>query len=99
MQTNKEAYKAKLQSHLKVWSARFRGFRAKAEKAAGEVRQRLLKQSDELELLEASARKHIADLESSAEDNWQKDRDAMDKTWHQLSSSVEAVWARILLRN
>ncbi len=95
METTKEAYKAKMEAQLKIWSARLDGFKAKADKASAEAKVELLKQADELKAFEVSAKKHLAEVETSAAESWQKVKDGFEQTWNQLSGSVEAMWSKI----
>ena len=95
MDTSKEAYKAKMEAQLKIWSARLDGFKAKAEKASAEAKVELLKHVDELKAFEASAKKHVAEVETAAAESWQKAKGGLEHTWNQLSGSIEAVWAKI----
>ncbi len=95
MDTTKDAYKQKMEAQLKLWSAQFDGFKAKADKATSEAKVEILKQVDELKAFEVSAKKHIADVSASAADSWQKARSGFEDKWNQLSGSVEAMWAKV----
>jgi hypothetical protein len=95
MDTTKEAYKAKMEAQLADWSARLAVFKARTDKAAADARIGLAKQAEELKTFEATARKHIAEVEASASDGWNTVKGGIEQTWNQLSGSVEALWAKI----
>ena len=95
METTREAYRDKMEAQLVRWSTRLDGFKAKAELASAAARVELLKQVDELEEFERTARKHIADVEASAVETWHRARIGIDQAWNQLSGSIDAIWARI----
>ena len=95
MDTTREAYKAKMDAQLERWSARLAVLKAKAHGASAEARVELLKQADELEAFERSAKKHIAHVEASAAQSWHEVRGGIERTWNRLSGSVESIWAKI----
>ncbi len=95
MDTSKEAYKAKMEAQLKLWSARFDGMKAKADKASAGAKIELLKQVEELKALEGAAKKHIAEVEASATDAWHTAKEGIERRWNQLSGSIEALWNKI----
>ena len=95
METTRDAYKEKMEAQLKQWTARIAALKAKAEKASADVKIELSRHLDELKVFEASARKHIAEVESSAVESWHTIKGEFEQRWNQLSGSIEAVWAKI----
>jgi hypothetical protein len=70
-------------------------FKARADKASAEARIGLLKQADSLRAFEASAKKHIAEVEVSAAESWQEVKGGFEQTWNKLNGSIEAMWLKI----
>lgn len=95
MEMTKDIYKAKMQAQLAEWTARLGVLKAKADQATADARIALLKQHEELQSVEAAAKKQLTEIEQTLADSWQTVKDGVEKKWDQLSGSVEAIWSKV----
>ena len=91
----KEAYKEKMEAQLRIWTSRLEGVKARADKATAEAKIELMRQAEQLKVFEISAKKHVAEVESSAAETWHKVKGRMEQAWNQLSGSIEAMWETV----
>ncbi len=91
----KEIYKAKMQARLDDWSGRLQVLKARADQASADAKLELIKRAEELQGLETSAKKQLAEVEQVLSESWQKVKGGVETTWDQLSGSFEAAWAKI----
>jgi hypothetical protein len=89
--TNRSAYKAKLDGQLKSWTGRFEGLKAKADKGTAEAKAAFTKVADEFKVLEASARKQLAEIDKAGAESWHKVRDGFEHAWTKLTTSFDAM--------
>lgn len=91
----KEIYKAKMQARLDDWSGRLAVLKARADQASADAKLELIKRAEELQRVEAAAKKQLVEVEQVLSDGWQKVKGGIETSWEQLSGSFEAVWAKI----
>lgn len=84
----KQAYKEKLEAHLKEWGAQINLLAAKAERAGAEAKLKYAKDLDKLRDKQSQAAEKLKELEAASGDAWDKVKNTGDKLWDDLKTGV-----------
>jgi len=95
MDTTREMHEHAMETTMKDWGARLDALRGKADKASADAKVELRKQLQELDKLDESARKHLAEFKASSKDTWQDMKKDLETRWNAMTSAFETYWKTI----
>lgn len=84
----KEAYKQKMEAHLKEWGAQINLLAAKAASANADAKLKYAQDLDKLRDKQRQANAKMKELEEASGDAWDKVKSSADELWDDLKSGV-----------
>lgn len=84
----KEAYKQKLDAHLKEWGAQINLLAAQAESAGADAKLRYAQELDKLRDKQRQAAEKLKELEAASGDAWDSVKVTADKLWDDLKAGI-----------
>lgn len=86
----KESYEKKLQAQLDEWNADIGKLKAQAEKAEADAKIKYNKEIEELQAMQAAAKKKLAQLKEAGDDTWEDLKAGIENAWDSLSKAMKS---------
>ncbi|HHT9126133.1 MAG TPA: hypothetical protein ACFYD6_10000 [Candidatus Brocadiia bacterium] len=87
----KDAYRQRLKTQLKEWSAQIDLLAAKAENVGADVKIKYTRELDKLRAKLREATEKVKELEEASGDAWGEVKETADKVWDDLKTGVASV--------
>ena len=94
METTRETYRQRMEKELKQWETQLGVLEARVRTVGERARVELQKQVEELQALQKSARKHLADVVATSAEKWKDSQAILEEGWAKLTAAVETAWRR-----
>lgn len=95
METNREAYRKKIEAQLDAWEARLDALTARADKVGAAAREEIRRQAAELRAMQEPAKELVTRFRDTSAWAWHEVRSEVEETWTRLSATIEAAWKRL----
>ncbi|MDR9501994.1 MAG: coiled coil domain-containing protein [Desulfurivibrionaceae bacterium] len=90
----KESYEKKLQAQLNEWNADIDKLKAQADKAEADAKIKYNKEIEELQAMQAAAKKKLAELKEAGDDTWEELKAGIENAWDSLSKAVKSTTSK-----